>query len=1123
MIGDLFDDGSPSDTNTNTNTNINTSSTDSSVDNKGIHLSSSSSSGLLDFAVPPSSVVQPVNNDHDVQQDVGLVVNEEQPQPQPQQRQTSISLLGFSDSITANNNDNNNEAVESIPTIQHSPSVDLLGSHSPPPIQQQQQQPLDIFNTPVVAVSTTTNVMATKRDSFAPLDSSQQQQDQQSTLSNTVTSTTPTSATDNVDDPFGVFIQPTIPQLQQQLVGKLLLDPLSNISAPSTAPSGSGSGSGSIQPTLLSDPLVKETTTYTADKVADKKETSTMTTTANPVVTTKENNMDVSVNEVDDDDHNDNDNNGDDIEIKRQEVETPTKVLPPSTTTTTGMVIPPFEHQNSEEFVSISLLNVDDDHEEEEEEEEMKKQQNKGNSKSNTKTTEKVVEEESFPVLVPVYDRNNNNNNSNISSNKDEEKEYNSEKNDYKDDTPALPLLVSRSGNNDDKKEEQKQESIVVNTNSSTLTSSASASVEKGNPVGRRSSTSVPAVTGRFANFKNLAVGVAGHVQANVQVSQQRFQNVHVPQRFQNVQVSQRFSNVFGINNNKATTSNNDGNPTMAMETITNGNVVNNLSPSTTTATVNVSVTSEAISPSHNGNNDDNNNNNNNAIIRTTVEYGRGNNTEGSVVINYDDNDDKINNRNGDGDGEQYTIVRFNYTNPKTGEKYESDIIHHVILSKLYAGKQRYWYRIRVEEVEVKETNMSMIVPVVVPFFHPQYPHFFLRGSSYDDDFHSKWKATSSSTIILGETPVYGFSTPPNYGQPTSLAFVGDLGQTKNSTRTMARIVDVASATNIINKINNYNDDNDNDDDDDRVVTNLIIAGDLSYADGDPQRWESWLDLAEPLLRSLPFASVPGNHEIECDKITLDVFVLYESFFRNPNRIQNAIEFPPSQDYVDSLRSCVTPSEFLGRYDYGNAFYSYRQGLVHTVMLNSYTSILEGSYQRTWLTETALPSVDRSITPWLVVVFHTPLYTTFKSHVNEINPTLMKDSGMRQIFQTNKVNLVISGHDHAYMRTKPMNPKGTVASNRAAPIYWTLGAGGNREGHSKYINHMKENWVDVRDDDEFGFGLFFAANHTHAHLQWIRDDDSKDDNDSNNGATTSSVVIRDSFWIENYFYTDDDC
>ncbi|OEU09230.1 Metallo-dependent phosphatase, partial [Fragilariopsis cylindrus CCMP1102] len=242
----------------------------------------------------------------------------------------------------------------------------------------------------------------------------------------------------------------------------------------------------------------------------------------------------------------------------------------------------------------------------------------------------------------------------------------------------------------------------------------------------------------------------------------------------------------------------------------------------------------------------------------------------------------------------------------------------------------------------------------------------------------------------------------------------------------------------------------------------LLIAGDLSYADGDPTRWDSWLELAEPLLRSVPFASVPGNHEIECDQVTHDVFVPYESFFRNPNR----------------------------RYDYGNAYYSYRHGLVHTIMLNSYTSILDGSLQRTWLTEIALPNVDKSITPWLIIVFHTPLYTTFKSHINEINPTLMKDSGIRQLFQRYKVNLVISGHDHAYMRTKPLNPNGSVAESKAGPIFWTLGAGGNREGHSEYINPIQqEDWVDKRDDDEFGFGLFFAQNYTHAHIQWMRDDD----------------------------------
>ena len=540
---------------------------------------------------------------------------------------------------------------------------------------------------------------------------------------------------------------------------------------------------------------------------------------------------------------------------------------------------------------------------------------------------------------------------------------------------------------------------------------------------------------------------------------------------------------------------------------------------------------------SNNNNKDSNTKDRNN--IRTTITYGRGKITEGSVVIHYSDKDENKD------DDDLYTIIQFNYTSPKTGEKYESGMIHHVTLSNLQAGKQRYWYRISVVEEENQQQKRGrppLTLPVIVPLFYSQYPHFFLRGS-YDDYYNYELKSElesnikpsststtsmSTSAVLLGETPLYEFSTPPMYGQPTSIAFIGDLGQTKNSTRTMARILDAATATSTSIVMN------DNDSNDDRVVTNLLIAGDLSYADGDPARWDSWLELAEPLLRSVPFASVPGNHEIECDKVTHDVFVPYESFFRNPNRIDNAIEFPPSQDYIDSMTyGCATNSNFLGRYDYGNAYYSYRHGLVHTIMLNSYTSLLDGSLQRTWLTEIALPNVDRSITPWLIIVFHTPLYTTFKSHINEINPTLMKDSGIRQLFQRYKVNLVISGHDHAYMRTKPLTPNGSVAESKAGPIFWTLGAGGNREGHSEYINPIQqEDWVDKRDDDEFGFGLFFAQNYTHAHLQWMRDDDNNnattdveneyDNNNSTGGPTsTSSVVVRDSLWIENYYYDRD--
>ena len=126
-------------------------------------------------------------------------------------------------------------------------------------------------------------------------------------------------------------------------------------------------------------------------------------------------------------------------------------------------------------------------------------------------------------------------------------------------------------------------------------------------------------------------------------------------------------------------------------------------------------------------------------------------------------------------------------------------------------------------------------------------------------------------------------------------------------------------------------------------------------------------------------------------------------------------------------------------------------------------------------------------------------------------------SGMRQVFERYKVNLVVSGHDHAYLRTKPLDADGKIADDTGT-IFWTLGAGGNREGHSKYRNpDVAEEWVAERNNDEFGFGLFFAPNATHAHLHWMRDDDNNDD-ESSMSPGNSYLVMRDSVWIENNYY-----
>ena len=141
-------------------------------------------------------------------------------------------------------------------------------------------------------------------------------------------------------------------------------------------------------------------------------------------------------------------------------------------------------------------------------------------------------------------------------------------------------------------------------------------------------------------------------------------------------------------------------------------------------------------------------------------------------------------------------------------------------------------------------------------------------------------------------------------------------------------------------------------------------------------------------MRRIPLQAVPGNHEIECDESTRDVFVAYENYFRNPNRIAPADILPAPADsayysWTDetgkSHYSCTGPSEFLGHYNYGNAFYAFAHGLVHVIALNSYTDTAVGSKQYMWL-EQALARVDRTVTPWLLVMFHCPLHTTFLGH-----------------------------------------------------------------------------------------------------------------------------------------------
>ncbi|KAJ8423122.1 hypothetical protein Cgig2_027336 [Carnegiea gigantea] len=319
-------------------------------------------------------------------------------------------------------------------------------------------------------------------------------------------------------------------------------------------------------------------------------------------------------------------------------------------------------------------------------------------------------------------------------------------------------------------------------------------------------------------------------------------------------------------------------------------------------------------------------------------------------------------------------------------------------------------------------------------------------------------------------TRTFWFVTPPEVGPdvPYTFGLIGDLGQTFDSNRTLTHY----EKNPLKGKA-------------------LLFVGDLSYADHyefhDNRRWDSWGRFIERSAAYQPWIWTAGNHEID--------------FAPEIN------ETEPFKPYTHRYHVPYKASQSTAPF-----WYSIKRGPAYIIVLASYSAYGKYTPQYEWLLN-ELPKVNRSETPWLIVLLHSPWYNSYNYHY-------MEGETMRVMYESwfvqYKVDVVFAGHVHAYERSERVSNVAYNITNElckpvkdlSAPVYITIGDGGNIEGLANNMTEPQPSYSAYREAS-FGHGMFDIKNRTHAHFTWHRNQD-------------AYAVQADSMWLHNRYWKPDD-
>lgn len=295
----------------------------------------------------------------------------------------------------------------------------------------------------------------------------------------------------------------------------------------------------------------------------------------------------------------------------------------------------------------------------------------------------------------------------------------------------------------------------------------------------------------------------------------------------------------------------------------------------------------------------------------------------------------------------------------------------------------------------------------------------------------------------------------------------------------------------------------------------VIHPGDFAYADdwylkidnilSGTEAYQSILeqfyDQLAPIAGRKLYMASPGNHEADCSEIPYLLELCPEgqkNFTDFMHRFDETMPYPFASSSTNTTAQALAAK--AKSYALPPFWYSFEYGMAHIVMINTETDFTDApdgtdgsakldsgpfgsSGQQLEFLKADLASVDRTVTPWLIVAGHRPWYSTGGSD----NICDSCQDAFEELFYTYGVDLGVFGHVHNSQRFTPIY-NGTVdprnLTNPQAPMYIIAGGAGNIEGLSDV--GTEPDYTEFAYADDYSYATLKLLDEQNLQVDFIR-------------------------------------